>query len=188
MNPFHSESVDNEVSALHPIPLSFDGQMLVDQWLNLPEPIMQEDVSNSLHTDLCNEITNTVLMELTKKRKEPPAEERSCDMESDLSQCAVSNHDLPNYVNPPLIVKMPMQSFPVEKVTDFKHVIYNLLVEYHNSGNPFVQPCYVVDSGVMRTGFRFNEKEEPEQKLPELYALHIKKARLEKRSKNLRIC
>jgi len=74
-----------------------------------------------------------------------------------------------------------MQAFPIEKVNDFKHVIYNLLVENHNSPHKsnFVQPCTIEESGVMRHGFCFNEAENPEKKLPELYAQHIRKARLD---------
>jgi len=77
--------------------------------------------------------------------------------------------------------RQPMALFPPEKVNDFKHVIYNLLVE--NFNNPqkhsFVQPCNIEENGVVRTGFCFNENENPEKKLPELYAQHIRKARLE---------
>jgi len=74
-----------------------------------------------------------------------------------------------------------MQAFPIEKVNDFKHVIYNLLVENHNNPHKsnFVQPCTLEESGVIRHGFCFNEAENPEKKLPELYAQHIRKARLD---------
>jgi len=74
-----------------------------------------------------------------------------------------------------------MQSFPPEKVNDFKHVIYNLLVENHNNPHKsnFIQPCTIEENNVVRTGFCFNENENPEKKLPELYAQHIRKARLE---------
>jgi len=74
-----------------------------------------------------------------------------------------------------------MQPFPLEKVNDFKHVIYNLLVENHNNPHKsnFVQPCTIEENGVVRTGFCFNEAENPEKKLPELYAQHIRKARLD---------
>jgi len=74
-----------------------------------------------------------------------------------------------------------MAMFPPEKVNDFKHVIYNLLVENFNNAQKFnfVQPCTIEENGVVRTGFCFNESENPEKKLPELYAQHIRKARLE---------
>jgi len=77
--------------------------------------------------------------------------------------------------------RQQMALFPPEKVNDFKHVIYNLLVD--NFNNPqkhsFVQPCTIEENGVVRTGFCFNENENPEKKLPELYAQHIRKARLD---------
>lgn len=68
-----------------------------------------------------------------------------------------------------------------EKVTDFKHVIYNLLVDNHNNPEKFsfVQPCAIKEKGDTKIGFCFNEKENPDKKLPELYALHIRKARLD---------
>lgn len=74
-----------------------------------------------------------------------------------------------------------MESFPPEKVTDFKHVIYNLLVENHNrlGESTFVQPCIIEEGGIRRTGFYFNEKENPAKKIPELYARHIRKSRLD---------
>jgi len=72
-------------------------------------------------------------------------------------------------------------SFPPESLQDFKHVLYNLLVEQHNnpSASTFVQPCTIEEDGVMRQGFRFNSRQNPEKKLPELYAQHIRKARLD---------
>jgi len=74
-----------------------------------------------------------------------------------------------------------MASFPPESLQDFKHVLYNLLVEYHNnpSASTFLQPCTMEEDGVIRQGFRFNSRQNPEKKLPELYAQHIRKARLD---------
>jgi len=80
-----------------------------------------------------------------------------------------------------------MDAFPIEKTVDFKHVIYNLLVENNNNPNKsnFVQPCIAMEeNGFIRDGFCFNEAENPEKKLPELYALHIRKARLEEEDIN----
>jgi len=95
--------------------------------------------------------------------------------------CVVSNSiDIePNYVPSPLITKIAMTPFPDDKILDFKHVIYNELVANHNNESSLVQPCHVIDNVVLRHGFRFNEKEDPEEKLPELYCGHIKKARLD---------
>lgn len=74
-----------------------------------------------------------------------------------------------------------MEKFPPDKVTDFKHVIYNLLVDNHNQlgESSFIRPCIIEENGVMRTGFCFNEGTNPEKKLPELYAKHIRKCRLD---------
>lgn len=88
-----------------------------------------------------------------------------------------------NNINPPSMLnpRMHMESFVPEKVTDFKHVIYNLLVDNHNNPDKFtfVQPCCINEKGQRKIGFCFNEKENPDKKLPELYALHIRKARLD---------
>lgn len=74
-----------------------------------------------------------------------------------------------------------MASFPPESLQDFKHVLYNLLVEQHNnpSASTFLQSCTMEEDGVIRHGFRFNSRQNPEKKLPELYAQHIRKARLD---------
>jgi hypothetical protein len=85
-----------------------------------------------------------------------------------------------------------MYPFPSSSINDFKHVLYNLLVENYN--NPMtsclLQPFSVVDqsTGKRKHGFKFNSMENPgliihcvciKKKLPELYALHVKKARLD---------
>jgi len=76
-----------------------------------------------------------------------------------------------------------MYPFPSSSINDFKHVLYNLLVEDYN--NPMIscllQPFSVVDqsTGKRNHGFKFNSMENPEKKLPELYALYVKKARLD---------
>jgi len=75
-----------------------------------------------------------------------------------------------------------MKPFAPEKVENFKHVIYNLLVDSYNSKNPeqcLVSSCTISIDGVERTGFQFNEKLDPEKKLPELYAFHIRHSRLD---------
>jgi len=87
---------------------------------------------------------------------------------------------------PPSPNRKPMEPFPPEKVSDFKHVIYNLLVENYNNPTKatFCQPCTFVEGGMKRVGFFFNPKENPEKKLPELYSLHIRKARLDIQDQN----
>jgi len=74
-----------------------------------------------------------------------------------------------------------MEKFPLDKVSDFKHVIYNLLVDHYNNPElvPFIEPVQIVLDGEVRTGFRFPENYNPEKKLPELYAQHIRRARLD---------
>jgi len=75
-----------------------------------------------------------------------------------------------------------MKGFPAEKTENFKHVIYNLLVESYNSNSAshcLVLPCTLNVSGMDRHGFKFNESLDPDKKLPELYALHIRHARLD---------
>jgi hypothetical protein len=77
--------------------------------------------------------------------------------------------------------KPAMEKFPLDKVSDFKHVIYNLLVDHHNNPElvPFIEPVQLVLDGDVRTGFRFPELYNPEKRLPELYAQHIRRARLD---------
>jgi len=80
----------------------------------------------------------------------------------------------------PMLPKMA--SFEPDQVVDFKHLIYNLLVESFNNPEQetFVIPCTVeVASGVYRDGFQFNESMNPDKRLPELYAQHIRKADLQ---------
>jgi len=94
-----------------------------------------------------------------------------------------SNIDvLPPPPPPPSSEKKPlMEKFPLDKVSDFKHVIYNLLVDHHNSPElvPFIEPVQIVLDGEVRSGFRFPEPYNPEKRLPELYAQHIRQARLD---------
>lgn len=71
--------------------------------------------------------------------------------------------------------------FTTEEVKDFKHIIYNLLVEAHNkpSEETLVQPLTFSEDGDLKYGFRFVLKHHPEKKLPELYAQYIRKVRLD---------
>jgi hypothetical protein len=74
-----------------------------------------------------------------------------------------------------------MKSFSPEQLTDIKHVIYNLLVDNYNDpiNNTFVQPFKIKLNNTYRYGFFFNEKENLEKRLAELYAWHVKKGRLD---------
>jgi len=99
-------------------------------------------------------------------------------------------HDCSETVSiPPPPPRKPsdMAKFVSESVVDFKHVIYNLLVDNFNSPheNTFVQPITLeVAPGVFKQGFQFNENENPDKRLPELYAQHIRKADLKLENQN----
>mmetsp|Transcript_716 Transcript_716/g.975 ORF Transcript_716/g.975 Transcript_716/m.975 type:complete len:281 (+) Transcript_716:165-1007(+) len=82
--------------------------------------------------------------------------------------------------------KTLMKRFTEDKVHDFKHVIYNCLVDNYNSPEEFtfVQIYTTNIRGTTRHGFRFNEQMQPEKRLPELYSRHIRKARLELQDQN----
>jgi len=80
-----------------------------------------------------------------------------------------------------------MEKFPEDKVSDFKHVIYNLLVDGYNSGNPtsfLVFPRKVEVAGRTKHGFQFNNDMDPDKRIPELYGLHIHQSRLEQENQN----
>lgn len=62
---------------------------------------------------------------------------------------------------------------------DFKHVVYNLLVDNYNEGSRLVEPCQVEVGGKIYQGFVFNEDMHPEKKIPELYSENIRKDRLD---------
>eukprot|EP01119_Soliformovum_irregulare_P000624 TRINITY_DN10448_c0_g1_i1.p1 TRINITY_DN10448_c0_g1~~TRINITY_DN10448_c0_g1_i1.p1 ORF type:complete len:284 (-),score=69.58 TRINITY_DN10448_c0_g1_i1:110-961(-) len=82
-----------------------------------------------------------------------------------------------------LIPQQRMTMFTSAQLTDFKHVIYNLLVEGFNSGwNPntsLILELNMIVQGRRRTGFRFNPHLDPDKKMAELYAEHVKMARLD---------
>jgi len=111
-------------------------------------------------------------------------ENSDSDLDSELFR---SNSPVEEILNgtippPPVEKKKPlMEKFAVDKVSDFKHVIYNLLVDHYNDPRavPFIEPVSIVLDGEIRTGFRFPESYNPEKKLPELYAQHIRRARLD---------
>lgn len=56
-----------------------------------------------------------------------------------------------------------------------------MLVDHHNLPEKytFVRPCSVTDKGITKKGFCFNETEDPDKKIAEMYALHIRKSRLD---------
>jgi len=75
-----------------------------------------------------------------------------------------------------------MKQFSAAQVSDWKHVLYNLLVESHNSDNNsgcLVCPVEVLHVGQKRQGFSFNPNLQPRKKIAELYAHHVRKETLE---------
>lgn len=76
--------------------------------------------------------------------------------------------------------------FPARTLQDFKHVLYNLMAEAHNNpdGSTLLLPYSEVKNGVLRHGFRFNPDFHPEKKMAELYALYIRKCRLDLEDQN----
>jgi len=81
-----------------------------------------------------------------------------------------------------------MEKFTSSEIVDFKHVIYNLLVENHNdpANNRLVVPYTREDPSpstkgrtISRTGFQFNVVLRPEKFVPELYAKHLRQAHLD---------
>lgn len=99
-----------------------------------------------------------------------------------------NNTPNPLFVSSELLNSLPSQSvvmekFPPYQIVDFKHVIYNLLVDQHN--NPDV-PSFIVPiriegtDGTVRTGFRFETNQDPEKNLAKLYAKFVRKVDLER--------
>jgi len=89
------------------------------------------------------------------------------------------------HVKPEIFFRM--EKFPEDKVSDFKHVIYNLLVDGYNSGNPknfLVFPCKLEVAGRSKHGFQFNNDMDPDKRIPELYGLHIHQSHLEQENQN----
>lgn len=77
--------------------------------------------------------------------------------------------------------KMFMKKFPEDQLLDLKHIVYNMLVDHYNGNASYAQPCTMEVKGVLRHGFRFvgNNDQQPEDFLPEFYALFIRNSRLD---------
>jgi len=138
-----------------------------------PDLFSEDDVLSSsplLYSGASDEVSDSDLEhELLRSTSSSPTEE-------------LLNRVVPPPPPPTIIEKKPMmEKFPLDKVSDFKHVIYNLLVDHYNNPElvPFIEPVQIVLDGEVRTGFRFPENYNPEKKLPELYAQHIRRARLD---------
>jgi len=80
-------------------------------------------------------------------------------------------------------LKSTMEKIPPCQVTQWKHVLYNLLVDNHNSPkvHTFCRPYTVrkldevIGTVVERKGFRFDVKQNPSKKLAEMWALYEKR-------------
>eukprot|EP01114_Cavostelium_apophysatum_P007731 TRINITY_DN19903_c0_g1_i1.p1 TRINITY_DN19903_c0_g1~~TRINITY_DN19903_c0_g1_i1.p1 ORF type:complete len:334 (-),score=62.01 TRINITY_DN19903_c0_g1_i1:111-1112(-) len=80
----------------------------------------------------------------------------------------------------------PMNVFPTERAGDFKRVVYNLLVDTYNNPDKeqhFVRLVQIKEGGIIRNGFAFNEDMKPDERLPEMYSMHVRKANLAEQDK-----
>lgn len=73
------------------------------------------------------------------------------------------------------------QKFPTHAISNMKYVLYNLMVDAYNnnSADGFLHCFTVKDGDVVKNGFRFNIAMDPGSRLAELYALYIRKKRLD---------
>eukprot|EP01119_Soliformovum_irregulare_P008213 TRINITY_DN2130_c0_g1_i1.p1 TRINITY_DN2130_c0_g1~~TRINITY_DN2130_c0_g1_i1.p1 ORF type:complete len:263 (+),score=22.99 TRINITY_DN2130_c0_g1_i1:66-854(+) len=73
-----------------------------------------------------------------------------------------------------------MQKFLPSETADWKHVLYNLLVENHNQvdKNTLLIPCQAMFKGKLCHGFHINSAIDSKKLLAELYAFHLKGIRL----------
>ncbi|PRP75491.1 hypothetical protein PROFUN_10669 [Planoprotostelium fungivorum] len=98
--------------------------------------------------------------------------------------------------NPQMTNAESMETFPLNVMTDLKHVIYNMLVENYNmtfsyypdpTYNPIVEPVTMMEvgpDGEKRYGFSFRDAAEPERRIPEMYALYVRGASLDREDQN----
>jgi len=112
-----------------------------------------------------------------------PKEESSSSTSSKITASSstnsvVSNSNTPTNNN---TRRKKMEKFSPEKVGDFKHVVYNLLVDNYNDpqNGSFAHPIQIEEKGKIHYGFSFNPEMHPEKKIPELYAQYIRKDRLD---------
>jgi len=119
-----------------------------------------------------------------KDRQQPPKkvkipmneEEPGSDLAGSLED--ISSHDDQEF-------RLRMEKIPMEDhIVQWKHVLYNLLVDSHNNPDNNTAFCRTFTSRkldeatgavIERKGFSFNVKENPFKKLAELWALYLKK-------------
>jgi hypothetical protein len=79
--------------------------------------------------------------------------------------------------------KLQMDKFDEDSITNFKQVLYNILVEQHNhpQNDPLIQQFQISDKhGNLKYGMAFNTNLFPEKALAELYSTHARRADLTK--------
>eukprot|EP01119_Soliformovum_irregulare_P016286 TRINITY_DN4693_c0_g1_i1.p1 TRINITY_DN4693_c0_g1~~TRINITY_DN4693_c0_g1_i1.p1 ORF type:complete len:182 (-),score=10.18 TRINITY_DN4693_c0_g1_i1:163-663(-) len=69
-----------------------------------------------------------------------------------------------------------MEPFPASEVTDWKHVLYNQMVQSFNYPElqTLVHPCHVLHQNKYELGFVINDQNNPKKRLAELFAIHNK--------------
>jgi len=167
---------DQRVNAALPVPQNFKLQLL-----------FQEN-KHCFPTTRNHSFMAAPMFALPSKPSEPKRQKCSEHFWTTLKHEPQINHFQKAKVSVPVnriksdtIGRTPMECFTAERVGDFKHLIYNLLVENYNHPDKetFVQPCTILENGEQREGFRFDENDNPEKKLPILYAKHVRKANLQ---------
>lgn len=102
--------------------------------------------------------------------------------ESPISSAASSPYMSP-IRDPAPYSRRKMDKFALSEKTDFKHIVYNLLVDSYNYPNDpdcnFIQHYELEIDGVRRIGFRFTNEEISDKRLAEMYCYHAKKVNLE---------
>jgi hypothetical protein len=125
-----------------------------------------------------SEIVKLALQILKKDPRSisPPNRKREL---SDTITATKKESDRPQHKVPRTSCKM--DPFPPTDKTDWKHVLYNLLVENYNSDdkNTLLLPTTIIVDGKMRDGFTINEGLSPKIVLAELYAFHVRKESLQ---------
>jgi hypothetical protein len=179
LSPSSSESVPSSSSPLPPA----TPELLTSS----PEPNLAFDKSNfpNLNDVLKGQEQSKLQLNFDRLAKKPRL------MNDDQTSTTAIQIPEPVIVNPVIQPLLPsisaqgesmMDKFPNYQVVDFKHVLYNMLVDHFNNPSTpsLIVPVRVEEKGTIRTGFRFNPEQQPEKKLPELYAKFVRKVDLQK--------
>lgn len=179
---FPSQSLEQEGMTASPnkrIKIEKESPQVLDLTSTSPNQLFVDTPDNpALFSDDSNQGFEDIFASLSP---ENPIENETCFAHNELP--ISENQQQTTQALPPKPEKM--KSFPIEKVADFKHVVYNLLVEgYNKNGHNTLARPIVDEYG--RKGFQFTQNQylNPEKFLPELYAFHIRKCRLDKEDYN----